>query len=152
MYIYAYSESAWGGALEEGGVVATAHPKYNGGNKHKLCGGDAGSCKPRFSCAPLPPPIKHQHRRWADNRWAPCIYVWVCVHINLYMSIYANMDIHTYTYICTHIYIYIYKYICIYIYMDRWTYMDTSTYTYLHICINICIYIYIYMHIVKKIT
>ena len=62
-------------------------------------------------------------------------------------------DITRYIYICMHIYVYVYTYICIYIclyiYMYVYIYMSIFVYVYIYIYVYICIcrYIYIYVYI-----
>jgi len=92
------------------------------------------------------------------------VYMYICIYIckHIYVYIYIYMYIHIYTYTCIYIYVYtyiknMYIYVYMYIYLHTCSYVrtrhnsniyiDTYRYIYVYICMYMFIYIYIYTYL-----
>ena len=72
--------------------------------------------------------------KWSDftivlSREYICIYMYICICMDIYMCVYICICVYVCVYMC--IYVYVYIYVCVYIYV--YVYMCVCIYRYIHI-------------------
>ena len=75
-------------------------------------------------------------RTWR-GLWGSFIYIFMIIHVRIYINTYIRACMHTY--VCKYIYTYIYTYMYLYIYIYIYIYICIYMYIYM------CIYIYTYI-------
>ena len=73
-----------------------------------------------------------------------CIYMHICIYIYIYTCICIYIYGSTNAHIC--IYVFIYTYTHVYIYICVYIYINVYLYIYIHSCIHKCMYIHAYVY------